>query len=137
MLRKRWCQRQRFAFKVRGDQLARQHRQADAPRPHARTNVQARPAFGIERRHTACPRRRNGLTVITVGDIARGKDAVHTGVRAERLSVNEIALVVRLDLPGEKLFDLYCEHATAEQYHAEIKSELDLERMPSGAFKTR
>jgi uncharacterized protein YjeT (DUF2065 family) len=27
-------------------------------------------------------------------------------------------------------------HATAEQYHAEIKSELDLERMPSGAFKT-
>ena len=23
-----------------------------------------------------------------------------------------------------------------EQYHAEIKSELDLERMPSGAFKT-
>ena len=23
-----------------------------------------------------------------------------------------------------------------EQYHAEIKNELDLERMPSGAFKT-
>jgi len=44
--------------------------------------------------------------------------------------------VTSLDLPGEKLFDLYCEHATAEQYHAEIKSELDLERMPSGAFKT-
>ncbi len=44
--------------------------------------------------------------------------------------------VTSLDLPGEKLFALYCEHATAEQYHAEIKSELDLERMPSGAFKT-
>ena len=42
--------------------------------------------------------------------------------------------VTSLDLPGEKLFDLYCEHATAEQYHAEIKSELDLERMPSGTF---
>jgi hypothetical protein len=45
--------------------------------------------------------------------------------------------VTSLDLSGDKLFNLYCEHATAEQYHAEIKSELDLERMPSGAlFKT-
>ena len=44
--------------------------------------------------------------------------------------------VTSLDLPGEKLFDLYCEHATAEQYHSEIKTELDLERMPSGTFKT-
>jgi hypothetical protein len=46
------------------------------------------------------------------------------------------AWVTSLGLPGEKLFDLYCEHATAEQYHSGIKSELDLERMPSGAFKT-
>ena len=44
--------------------------------------------------------------------------------------------VTSLDLPGDKLVDLYCEHATAEQYHSEIKSELDLERMPSGTFKT-
>jgi hypothetical protein len=43
--------------------------------------------------------------------------------------------VTSLDLLGDKLFDLYCEHATAEQYHAEIKSELDLKRMPSGTFK--
>jgi hypothetical protein len=41
-----------------------------------------------------------------------------------------------LDLPGEKVFELYCGHATPEQYHSEIKGELDLERMPSGAFKT-
>lgn len=41
-----------------------------------------------------------------------------------------------LDLPGEELFELYCGHATPEQYHSEIKGELDLERMPSGAFKT-
>lgn len=44
--------------------------------------------------------------------------------------------VTSLDLPGEDLFDLYCDHATAEQYHSEFKSELDLERMPSGSFKT-
>jgi len=44
--------------------------------------------------------------------------------------------VTSLDLPGADLFDLYCEHATSEQFHSEIKSELDLERMPSGTFKT-
>jgi len=41
-----------------------------------------------------------------------------------------------LDLSGAAIFDLYCGHATAEQYHSEFKSELDLERMPSNSFKT-
>lgn len=44
--------------------------------------------------------------------------------------------VTSLNLSGPSLFDLYCQHATAEQYHSEFKSELDLERMPSGNFKT-
>ena len=44
--------------------------------------------------------------------------------------------VTSLELPGAELFDLYCAHATSEQFHSEIKTELDLERMPSGAFKT-
>ena len=44
--------------------------------------------------------------------------------------------VTSLDLPEADIVELYCQHATAEQYHSEIKSELDLERMPSGSFKT-
>jgi hypothetical protein len=32
--------------------------------------------------------------------------------------------------------DLYKEHATSEQYHSELKSDLDLERLPSGKFAT-
>ncbi len=31
---------------------------------------------------------------------------------------------------------LYHEHGTMEQFHSEIKSELDLERLPSGKFAT-
>ncbi|GKU80066.1 hypothetical protein L3i20_v244630 [Paenibacillus sp. L3-i20] len=36
----------------------------------------------------------------------------------------------------EQITDLYQDHATSEQFHSEIKSELDLERMPSGKFAT-
>lgn len=44
--------------------------------------------------------------------------------------------VTSLDMAGGPLFDLYSQHATAEQYHAEFKDELDLERMPSSSFNT-
>jgi hypothetical protein len=36
----------------------------------------------------------------------------------------------------EVVLDLYKEHATSEQYHSELKSDLDLERLPSGKFAT-
>jgi hypothetical protein len=31
---------------------------------------------------------------------------------------------------------LYCDHATHEQFHAEFKTDMDLERLPSGKFDT-
>lgn len=31
---------------------------------------------------------------------------------------------------------LYCDHVTHEQFHAEFKSDMDLERLPSGKFDT-
>jgi hypothetical protein len=37
---------------------------------------------------------------------------------------------------ADELIALYQEHGTSEQFHAEIKSELDLERLPSGKFAT-
>ena len=36
----------------------------------------------------------------------------------------------------EQIVKLYKDHATSEQFHSEIKSELDLERLPSGKFAT-
>lgn len=37
---------------------------------------------------------------------------------------------------GESIAQLYRHHGTHEQYHSEIKSDLDLERLPSGKFDT-
>ncbi len=31
---------------------------------------------------------------------------------------------------------LYCDHATHEQFHSKLKSDMDLERLPSGKFDT-
>jgi|GEM_PF-575547 len=40
-----------------------------------------------------------------------------------------------LDAKPEKVIELYREHATHEQFHSEIKSDLDLERLPSGQVR--
>jgi hypothetical protein len=39
-------------------------------------------------------------------------------------------------LPAKKVIALYHQHGTSEQYHSEIKSDMDLERLPSGKFAT-
>ena len=36
----------------------------------------------------------------------------------------------------EKIIELYHKHATCEQFHSELKSDMDLERLPSGKFAT-
>ena len=41
-----------------------------------------------------------------------------------------------LELPAPVIARLYEDHGTSEQFHAELKGELDLERLPSGKFKT-
>jgi hypothetical protein len=43
-------------------------------------------------------------------------------------------LPARID-PAE-VIALYCEHATHEQFHSEFKTDMDLERLPSGKFDT-
>ena len=39
-----------------------------------------------------------------------------------------------LDPPYQEILALYRDHATSEQFHSEIKTDLDLERLPSGKF---
>ena len=36
----------------------------------------------------------------------------------------------------EEVIALYCDHASHEQFHSEFKSDMDLERLPSGKFDT-
>ena len=36
----------------------------------------------------------------------------------------------------EEIIDLYHSHATSEQFHSEIKTDMDIERLPSGKFST-
>lgn len=40
------------------------------------------------------------------------------------------------EISAETVIALYADHATHEQFHAEIKTDLDLERLPSGKFAT-
>lgn len=38
--------------------------------------------------------------------------------------------------PPAKIIELYADHGTHEQFHSEFKTDLDLERLPSGKFDT-
>ena len=46
------------------------------------------------------------------------------------------SLWTSLDLPAQEVFDLYHAHATSEQFHSELKSDIGLERFPSAKFAT-
>jgi len=39
-------------------------------------------------------------------------------------------------LPDETIIDLYHAHGESEQYHSEIKTDMDVERLPSGKFES-
>ena len=41
-----------------------------------------------------------------------------------------------LAMVAEDVIELYRQHATSEQFHSEFKTDLDLERLPSGKFAT-
>jgi hypothetical protein len=41
-----------------------------------------------------------------------------------------------LDLPPKDVIRLYEDHGTSEQFHSEIKTDMDIERLPSGKFST-
>ena len=39
-----------------------------------------------------------------------------------------------LELPPDQVIEFYHQHGTCEQFHSEIKTDMDLERLPSGKF---
>ncbi|MES9822747.1 MAG: IS1380 family transposase [Candidatus Thiodiazotropha sp.] len=41
-----------------------------------------------------------------------------------------------LDISEDDIIQLYADHGTSEQFHSEFKTDLDIERLPSGKFAT-
>lgn len=41
-----------------------------------------------------------------------------------------------LNISAQKVIELYHDHGTSEQFHSELKTDIGLERMPSGTFQT-
>lgn len=41
-----------------------------------------------------------------------------------------------LSVSNQVVIDLYSDHGTSEQFHSEFKTDLDIERLPSGKFET-
>jgi hypothetical protein len=101
---------------------------------------------------------RSGKTVYR-GDVSLRKSLVLNGEKAERwlrcvFEITERTITAKgqhllipdievdtywvslPDDPVETVIEQYHDHATSEQYHAEFKGEIDLERLPSGKFKT-
>ena len=59
--------------------------------------------------------------------------------KGQALMVPEIEIEgwwTSLTLAPKKLIALYADHGTAEQFHSEFKTDLDIERLPSGKFAT-
>ena len=43
---------------------------------------------------------------------------------------------VNIDFADETIIELYQKHGEMEQYHSEIKTDLNAEQLPSGKFAT-
>ena len=59
--------------------------------------------------------------------------------RGQLLLVPDIELEgwwTSLYLPEKEIIKLYQDHGTSEQFHSEFKTDMDLERLPSGKFAT-
>ena len=59
--------------------------------------------------------------------------------RGQALLVPEVEVEgwwTSLDLACEEIIALYADHGTSEQFHSEFKTDLDIERLPSGKFAT-
>ena len=95
------------------------------------------------------PGKRIGLLTVHVQQVYEGKTyrfkrvmrAVERTIdrNGQLLMVPEIELDgwwTTLDLPAKQVIRLYEDHGTSEQFHSEIKSDLDMERLPSGKFAT-
>lgn len=98
---------------------------------------------------TPRPGKRVGLLTVRIGQIHEGKTYRFKRVmRAVERTIDRHGQILlmpeievegwwtTLDLPEEQVIGLYEDHGTSEQFHSEIKSDMDVERLPSGKFAT-
>jgi hypothetical protein len=91
---------------------------------------------------------RDGLVTYTGSINCAGYDGLRQVYQITETTIdcqNQILLIPELKIdiywtslaePADEVILLYHEHATSEQFHSEIKTDLDLERLPSGKFAT-
>jgi len=99
--------------------------------------------------HGACEEPREGKEVWT-GETWKERDGelyrlvfevIERTITADgqRLLVPDIEVSTwwtSLKLPAKTVIELYHQHGTSEQFHSEIKTDMGLERLPSGKFAT-
>jgi hypothetical protein len=98
---------------------------------------------------TPRPGKRVGLLTVYIRQVYEGKTyqfkrvirAVERSMdrRGQLLLAPEIEIEgwwTSLDLPMKHVIRLYEDRGTSEQFHSEIKSDMDMERLPSGKFAT-
>ena len=73
-------------------------------------------------------------------ELRQGKQHCQKGtpdfLRRFLANANEITDKPMLFLPYQQIIDLYSDHGTSEQFHSEFKTDMDIERLPSGKFAT-
>jgi len=52
------------------------------------------------------------------------------------MALDQSARYSDLSLKEEEVIHWYADHGTSEQFHSELKTDLDIERLPSGKFDT-
>jgi len=95
------------------------------------------------------PGKRVGLLIVHIRQVHQGKiyqvrrvmRATERTIdkRGQLLLTHEIELEgwwTTLDMPAKDVIRLYEDHGTSEQFHSEIKTDMDMERLPSGKFAT-
>jgi len=102
------------------------------PRPGKRIAV-----FSVKEKHTFTDADNIERTII----LRRVMRVIERTIdkKGQRLLVPDIELEgwwTSLKLSDQEIIELYKGHALCEQYHAEIKTDMDLERLPSGKFAT-
>ena len=107
--------------------LAFKHGVVTQPRPGKQVAI-----MRIEERETVDHKEYKFYKVIRVTRRTidkKGQKLLHPEVRVEGWRTD-------LDLNDEKVIKLYEGHGLSEQFHSEFKSDLDVERLPSGKFDT-
>ena len=108
-------------------QYARQHGTARSPRP-GKTVYQ-----GVKEITVTCDGQSFPLRQVY---IVTERTVLHDGQILLVPDVEAATYWTTLDLDPQAIEALYHDHATSEQFHSEIKTDMDLERLPSGKLKT-